>query len=77
MPFIRPIELYALQLAAYEHTITDSSMAKGYKTEVNESVRKCPVCGDMGCDEGILMIDDYMFHQSTVDNATEIVRADK
>lgn len=72
MPFIKPIELFRLQKAASVAVSTDMVLAEELRSHVKGDIGLCVVCGESDCDEDVFMINDYIFHESAVENAEKV-----
>ena len=72
MPYIRPIQLLRLQKTAAKAIKTNMVVEKVDGSDVLDDIKVCCVCGESDCGEDVVMIQDYLFHQSDVD-AAEVV----
>jgi len=72
MPYIRPIQLLRLQRAAAAAHKTNMIEAQEQGNELTGDIQLCPVCGESDCEDAVLMVTDYLFHEADVERAEEV-----
>lgn len=72
MPYIRPIQLLRLQEMGSKALYSGHDPEYGSEKEARSDISLCPVCGEQGCGEAVMRVNDYLFHESDVEGAEEV-----
>jgi hypothetical protein len=72
MPFIKPIELLRLQIAAQDAVDNGCTPPRTHGGALKNQIRMCPVCGEESCGQEVFKINDYLFHAEDIENRKRV-----